>query len=147
MDCRAVIRYIAEEFDHVVAVEKDGDTFFTYDPSGHPPDGAWMPFATVVTGDRYDRVSKLDRDGAYRLNIGLTKTTYTGLFGAPPRQRDEDWVLDTGFDYATEDRMMPHPYYASQYWVSVVNPGEATFEEVKRLLAEAHARAVRTASR
>jgi uncharacterized protein DUF6194 len=147
MDRRAVIRYITEEFDHVVAVEKDGDTFFVYHPSGHPPDGAWMPFATVVTGDHYDRVSKLDRNGAYRLNVGLSKTTYTGLFGAPPRQRDEDWVLDTGFDYATEDRVMPHPYYASQYWVCVVNPGEATFEEVKPMLAEAHARAVRTAGR
>jgi Family of unknown function (DUF6194) len=147
MDASAVIRYITEEFDHVVAVEKEGDTFFTYDPSGRPPDGAWLPFATVVTGDRYDRVSNLDRDGAYRLNIGLTKATYTGLFGAPPRQRDDGWVLDTGFDYATEDRLMPHPYYGSQYWVCVVDPSEATFEEVKPLLAEAHAFAARKAER
>jgi hypothetical protein len=77
MDASSVIRYLTEEFDHVVAVEKDGDTFFTYDPSGHPPDGAWQPFVTVVTGDRHDRVSHLDRDGAYRLNVGLTKATYT----------------------------------------------------------------------
>lgn len=143
MDASSVIRYISEDFDHVVAVENEGDTFFTYDPSGHPPDGAWMPFATVVTGDRYDQVSKLDRDGAYRLNIGLTKATYTSLFGARPRQRDADWVLDTGYDYATENRLMPHPYYASQHWVCVVNPGEATFEEVRPLLDEAYASAVR----
>jgi hypothetical protein len=147
MDASSVIRYLTEEFDHVVAVEKDGDTFFTYDPSGHPPDGAWQPFVTVVTGDRHDRVSNLDRDGAYRLNVGLTKATYTGLFGAPPRLRDDDWVLDTGFDYATEDRLMPHPHYAAQYWVCVVNPGETTFEEVKPLLAEAHAVAARKAHR
>jgi hypothetical protein len=147
MDASSVIRYLTEEFDHVVAVEKDGDTFFTYDPSGHPPDGAWQPFATVVTGDRHDRVSNLDRDGAYRLNVGLRKATYTGLFGAPPRVRDDDWVLDTGFDYATEDRLMPHPHYAAQYWVCVVNPGEVTFEEVKPLLAEAHAFAARKAHR
>jgi hypothetical protein len=147
MDASSVIRYLTEEFDHVVAVEKDGDTFFTYDPSGHPPDGAWQPFVTVVTGDRHDRVSNLDRDGAYRLNVGLTKATYTGLFGAPPRLRDDDWVLDTGFDYATEDRLMPHPHYAAQYWVCVVNPGEATFEQVKPLLAEAHASAARKAHR
>jgi hypothetical protein len=147
MDASSVIRYLTEEFDHVVAVEKDGDTFFTYDPSGHPPDGAWQPFVTVVTGDRHDRVSNLDRDGAYRLNVGLTKATYTGLFGAPPRLRDDDWVLDTGFDYATEDRLMPHPHYAAQYWVCVVNPGETTFEEVKPLLAEAHTIAARKALR
>jgi hypothetical protein len=39
MDASSVIRYLTEEFDHVVAVEKDGDTFFTYDPSGHRPTG------------------------------------------------------------------------------------------------------------
>lgn len=142
-----MIRYISEEFDHVVTVESEGDTFFAYDPSGRPPDGAWQPFATVVTSDRHDRVSKLDRDGAYRLNIGLTKATYTGLFGAPPRQRDEDWVLDTGLDYATEDRLMPHPHYGAQYWVCVVNPSEAGFEAVKPLLAEAHGVAARKAER
>lgn len=147
MDARSVIRYISEELDHVVAVESEGDTFFTYDPSGRPPKGAWQPFATVVTSDRHDRVSKLDRDGAYRLNVGLTKAAYTGLFGPPPRQRDDGWVLDTGFDYATEDRLMPHPHYGSQHWVCVVNPGEATFEEVEPLLAEAHAAAVRKAER
>ena len=40
MDASSVIRYICEEFDHVVAVENEGDTFFTSDPSGHPPEGA-----------------------------------------------------------------------------------------------------------
>jgi hypothetical protein len=147
MDAGAVTRYITGKFEHVVAVEKDGDTFFTVDPSGRPPDGAWMPFATVVTGDRYDRASHLERVGTYRLNIGLGKATYTGLFGAPPRQRDADRVLDTGFDYAAEDRLMPHPYYASQYWVCVVDPSDATFEEVEPLLAEAHALAARKAER
>jgi hypothetical protein len=145
MDASSVIRYITEEFDHVVAVENEGDTFFTYDPSGHPPEGAWQPFATVVTSDRHDRVSKLDRPGAFRLNIGLRKATYSRLFGAPPRERDEDWVLDTGFDYSAEDGLMPHPHYGSQYWVCVVNPGEAGFEEVKPLLAEAYAFAARKA--
>jgi hypothetical protein len=144
MDSRTVIRHLTEEFDHVVAVESEGDTFFTYDPTGRP-EGAWQPFATIVTSDRHDRVSKLDRDGAYRLNIGLRKATYTNLFGAPPRERDENWVLDTGFDYATEDLLMPHPHYGSQYWVCIVNPSEAGFERVKPLLAEAHAFAARKA--
>ena len=146
MDEAAVIRYITDELDHVVAVQSSGDTFFAYDAGGGLPE-QWQPFATVVTGDRHDRVSNLDRDGAYRLNIGVTRTTYTARFGAPPRQRDADWVLETGFDYATEDQLMPHPHYAAQYWVCVVNPGDATFEEVEPLLAEAHALAARKAER
>lgn len=146
MDESSVIRYIADELDHVVAVQSSGDTFFAYDAGGGLPE-QWQPFATVVTGDRHDRVSRLDRDGAYRLNIGLSKTGYTALFGVPPRQRDQDWVLETGFDYATEDQLMPHPHYASQYWVCVVNPGEATFVAIRPLLAEAHALAARKAER
>jgi hypothetical protein len=147
MDDSDVIRYLTEKFDHVLAVQHEGDTFFAYAPGGVLPEEQWQPFATVVTGDRHDRVSHLDRQGAYRLNIGLTKATYTALFGAVPRVRDEDWVLDSGFDYAVADRLMPHPHYASHHWVCVVNPGAVTFEETEPLLAEAHAFAARKAQR
>jgi hypothetical protein len=96
-----------------------------------------------VTGDHYDSVSKLSGPGAYRLNIGLTKATYSSLFGAAPTRRDEHGVLETGSDYAATDTVMPHPVYASQYWVCVVNPGEATLDAVWKLLAEAHEFAAR----
>jgi len=39
---------------------------------------------------------------------------------------------------------MPHPVYALQHWVSVLNPSVGTFESVvKPLLEEAHARVAR----
>lgn len=44
-------------------------------------------------------------------------------------------------DYAALDRLVPHPVYARQHWVSILNPSEATLEAVvKPLLAEAHDR-------
>src|SRR5262245_22256238 len=122
-------RHIAS-FAGVSTVENVGDTFFTYDPDGDLPQDRWLPFATLVTGDQYDSLSDLDRRGAYRLNLGLTKATYTGLFGAPPTERDADGVLPTGFDYTAMDTVMPHPFYASQYWVCVVSPGDATLDTV-----------------
>lgn len=142
MDVSAVIRHITD-LDDVVTVEHAGDSFFF---SGRSEDRT-SPFATVVTGDHGERVSELDRDGAYRLNIGLTKATYTALFGPPPRQRDGDGVLDTGFDPTVRDRLFPHPFYASQYWVCVIDPSDATFDEVRPLLAEAHEFATRKAER
>jgi hypothetical protein len=142
MDATELTRYI-REFDGVRILEGYGDLFFLYDPAGDLPPERQLPFVTIVTGDHYDTVSKLDRPGAYRLNIGLTKATYTARFGAPPKERDADGMLDTGFDYAAVDTLMPHPVYASQYWVSVVNPGEATTETVRELLVEAHAFAAR----
>jgi len=136
-------RYIRETFDGLNVMEGAGDTYFIYDPVGDLPANRQMPFATIVTGDRYDSVSDLDRPGVYRLNIGLTKATYGSLFGAAPTQRDEHGVLQTGSDYAATDTLMPHPVYASQYWVCVVNPGEATLDAVRKLLIEAHEFAAR----
>lgn len=136
-------QYICEAFDGVDAVDSSGDTFFMYDPAGDLPAERQFPFVTIVTGDHYDTVSQLDRPGAYRLNIGLTKATYAAWFGPAPTQRDAAGLLDTGFDHAAVNTVMPHPTYASQHWVCVVNPGEATLETVRTLLAEAHEFAAR----
>jgi hypothetical protein len=143
MDDAEMRQYICQSFDGVNPLEGSGDTYFLYDPGRDLPPERQHPFATIVTGDRHDRVSDLDRPGAYRLNIGLTKATYTACFGAAPTQRDSDGILETGFDYTAPDRVMPHPVYASQHWVCVVNPGEATLETVRTLLAEAHGFAAR----
>jgi hypothetical protein len=136
-------RYICATFDGVRTAENAGDTFFLYDPDGDLPPERQFPFVTIVTGDRYDTVSDLDRPGAYRVNVGLTTATYTEMFGAPPTGRDADGVLHTGYDYAALDTLMPHPVYASQHWVCVVNPGPATLESVRMLIAEAHEFAAR----
>jgi len=143
MNAEEAHRHICTTFDGIRVLENEGDTFYLYDPAGDLPPERQLPFATIVTGDHYDTVSALDRPGAYRLNIGLTKATYTALFGAAPTQRDEHGVLRTGVDYAATDTLMPHPHYASQYWVSVVNPADATWSHVLDLLAEAHGFAAR----
>ena len=136
-------RYINDAFDGLNVMENSGDTFFLYDPAGDLPPERQLPFVTIVTGDHYDSVSDLSRPGAYRLNIGVTKATYAALFGAAPTRRDELGLFQTGHDYAATDTLMPHPVYASQHWVSVVNPGEATLDTVLQLLAEAHEFAAR----
>ena len=102
-----------------------GDTFFIYDPERDLPDNRQMPFATIVTKDYgdFDNLSKLDRDGVYRLNIGVSRETFRSLF-----------PTDTEHDFAASDTLMPHPVYAPQSWVSVLNPSEPTFESASRYL-------------
>lgn len=143
MDADDVRRYVCEAFDGIDVLENGGDTFLIYDPRRDLPPERQMPFVTIVTGDHYDTVSALDRPGAYRLNIGLTKATYVSLFGPAPTARDEHGVLRTAVDYAATDTLMPHPIYASQYWVSIINPGEANWHRLVDLLAEAHGFAAR----
>ena len=74
----------------------------------------------------FDTESNLDRPGVFRVNIGVG--------------RDEFQALDLGSDYAELDRLLAHPIYATQSWVCVLNPGPGTSSEVRRLLADAHAR-------
>lgn len=43
--------------------------------------------------------------------------------------------------YGTPDTVMPHPVYGPLGWISVGNPGDATFDTVTQLLHAAHAAA------
>jgi hypothetical protein len=116
-----------------VAVDEAYDTFFYfYDPDGTNPDNRKFPFATLVTSDAVDQMSDLNRPGVYRLNFGVSRATFRSLF---PEDADQD--------YTALDTLLPHPVYAAQSWVSVLNPGEATFARLKPFLAEAYERAVR----
>jgi hypothetical protein len=143
MDASEIRRHLCETYEGIRVIDHAGDTYFLYDPDGDLPPERQQPFVTIVTGDRHDKASNVDRPGVFRLNIGLTKATYTQRFGAAPTDRDADYVLATEADYAALDTIMPHPIYASQYWVCVLNPGEANDETVRAMLAEAHGFAAR----
>lgn len=123
-----------------------GDRFFLYDPEGKLEGAQQQPFATIVVKDYgdFDRVSNLDRPGVYRLNIGVGRETFKRLFGKYQLTAEELDAATTQFDFAVLDVLIPHPVYAPQGWVSILNPAKVTFEEaVKPLLAEAYHSAVR----
>ena len=144
IDATAVARFLEDRLAGVVTSAADGDRYFFYDPDGVTRADARFPFATLITRDHpYDDVSDLDRAGSYRLNLGLTRETYRSLFGRPPVERDARGMVDTGVDPATRDRLMPHPIYAGQHWVCVVDPQPRTFEELRPLIVEAHQLAAR----
>ena len=140
-----MLRYIVDGHPGVNPLPAAGDTYFLYDPDRDLPPNRQLPYATLITGDRHDQVSDLDREGVYRLNVGVRKQTYRDLFGTPPTERAADGVLlNTGYDYTLLDTLLPHPVYAGQHWVCVLSPSAATFETtVRPLLDEAYRLAVR----
>lgn len=151
MEQTTIIQYISDTFAGVDIVRPEvgdqaaiavGDTFFIYDPERNLEPRFRLPFATIVTKDYgdFDRASNLNRPGVFRLNIGVGKETHQSLFG--PRTAMSGGS-DPGYDFTALDKLMPHPVYALQSWVCVLNPSEATFETVKPLLAEAYALVVR----
>jgi hypothetical protein len=94
-------------------------------------------FRTLVTTDEHDQASNLSRQDVFRLNIGVDRPTFERVAAdneAP--------------DYAALDRLLPHPVYAKQLWISILNPSASTFETVVRpLLALAHDRLARPRAR
>jgi len=125
-DRDAMIRLIRETWPDAIVATIESAAFFSLDEKH------WPNFATVVWTDEHDEgaPSKLSRPGVYRVNIGVGKETFQRLVGSV-----------TEPDYAALDRVLPHPVYAKQLWISILNPSEATVEKtVMPLLTEAHDR-------
>jgi hypothetical protein len=121
-----ITSWITTTYPETVVAQALGATFFSLDPSH------WPNFATIVTTDEHDMgtPSNLARDGVFRLNIGIGKETFLRLVGSM-----------THPDYAALDTILPHPVYARQRWIAILNPSRGTFEEaVKPLISEAHGR-------
>jgi Family of unknown function (DUF6194) len=117
-------RYILETYPDTIVAAIEGGTFYSCDPANFPN------FATVVTSDAFDDASNLTRPDAYRLNIGLSRDTFQRLVGEQEAP-----------DYTALDQLMPHPVYAKQQYVSILNPSAESFDRmIKPLLEEAHAR-------
>lgn len=127
----SLAQYLTETFAGVETENNFGYTFFFYG-SDHK-----LPFATLASADNdYDHFSDLDRPGVFRLNVGVSKQTFQSLFGA-------DVVMVSNYDFTALDQLMPHPVYAPQCFVCILNPSDVTFQTVRRLLAEAYDLAVR----
>lgn len=107
--------------------------FFSLDAEKH-----WPNFATIVTTDEHDTEphSNLTARGAYRLNLSVSRPTFETL-------------LDPGrdYDYTATDVVVPHPTYAKQHWIGIVNPTRATFDaQLDTLIHEAYERMAGRAS-
>jgi hypothetical protein len=71
------------------------------------------------------------------VNVSVTKENFQRLIGT-----------QTDPDQAVCDQYVPHPVYARQRWISIVNPSDATVHaSLLPLIAESHDRLVATHER
>ncbi|NIH78014.1 DUF6194 family protein [Amycolatopsis viridis] len=125
------IRQELAAFSGTRLAEASGTVFALYDPNGDLPPQRQLPWATIVTADtEFDNASDLDRPGVFRLNIGLTRARFGEV--VPPGD----------YDVTALDVLFPHPVYAGQHWVCVINP-DRTWPAARKLLDEAYEFAVR----
>jgi hypothetical protein len=89
-----------------------------------------LPFTTIAeTDNEYENVSQLSREGVYRVNIGVSKATFDSLVGSADMEK---------MDYAALNVFMPHPDYAKQHFVCILNPSGENETTTKRLIVEAY---------
>jgi hypothetical protein len=123
-----MVQLIRDAFPDAVVALIDSAAFFSLDESH------WPNFATVVWTDEHDMgtPSNLARPGVYRVNVGVDRPSFERLVGG---------MSDP--DYAAFNRFVPHPVYAKQRWISVLNPSHETVREtLMPLIAAGHARLV-----
>ncbi|SFS65173.1 DUF6194 family protein [Marininema halotolerans] len=90
-----------------------------------------LPFVSIAHSDNdFDNVSNLDREGVFRLNIGVSKATFNDLNSCLP---------DGEIDFSMVNVFLPHPHYASQHFVCILNPDGDHVVRTKQLIKEAHA--------
>ncbi|MFL5674935.1 MAG: DUF6194 family protein [Chloroflexota bacterium] len=130
----AIREAILTRWPETDVAEAMGAVFFSLDPERHFPN-----FATIVTTDEHDEgaPSDLARPGVFRVNIGVGRATFERVAAS-----------SAAHDPAAFDRLFPHPVYAKQLWVSILNPSDETFRDVVvPLLTEAHDRLAAARSR
>jgi hypothetical protein len=122
-----ITTWITTTYPKTVVAQAMGATFYSLNEQ------SWPNFATIVTTDEHDMGTPSNltaRPEVFRLNIGVGKDTFERLLGST-----------TDPDYAALDTVLPHPVYAKQRWLCVLNPGWKRFDEVvKPLIGEAYAR-------
>jgi hypothetical protein len=110
-----------------------GDAFLYHAPDGVVP--RTQPFATVVTKDYPgDESSRLDRPGAFRVNVAAGTDEFRRWTGRAPREPAAEDV-----DPSTPDVVIAHPVYGDLGWLAVVDPGPRTEDALRELLRTAHA--------
>ena len=120
-----IVDHILQTYPETDVVEAMSAWFFSLDPEKH-----WPNYATIVTTDDHDQASDLAREGAFRLNLGVDRETFERIAATDPDP-----------DFTAFDRLFPHPVYAAQRWISIVNPSDTTWHEVViPLIALAHDR-------
>jgi hypothetical protein len=88
-----------------------------------------LSFVTVANAENeWDNVSNLNREGVFRVNIGISRETFDTLIGEPSEP----------LDYSVLNTFLPHPEYAKQNFICILNPSGENAERTKELIREAH---------
>lgn len=133
MDAKKLEHWILDTCQGVIVADAYRERSFFYNPDGALPKGIYV--ATIKESDGpNDKASHLDRDGIYRLSLGVGKNQYQLLFGEIPKRPTKGDMIELDFDFSITGIVLPHPIYAWLGWVCINNPVCENLDLVKHLL-------------
>jgi hypothetical protein len=133
MNAKQLEHWILYNYQGVIVADAYRERSFFYNPDDSLPKGIY--FATIKESDGpNDKASSLDRDGIYRLSIGVGKKQYQFLFGEMPKRPAKGNIVELDFDFTITGLVLPHPIYAWLGWVCINNPDSENLDLVKHLL-------------
>ena len=133
--------FITQSYDGLNIIDSWGEQTYFYNPGKALKRGTYFMTIKEKNGEN-DQASDLDREGIFRLNIGLTKPGFIKLFGEPPGRPGKGKAIEGYWNFTKLDELTPHPVYGWMGWVSVLNPSRQRFEQCRPLIQEAFDKAV-----
>jgi hypothetical protein len=137
LEVKQILEYCSNNFLDTVLVESWGEKGIFYNPNRALKRGIYVLTIKDKDGE-HDKGSNLNREGIFRVNIGLRKSTFINMFGIIPARPAAGDVVGMQYDFTALDTILPHPVYAWMGWISILNPSEQTFEQLKPLIQEAY---------
>lgn len=132
-----ILNYCLDNLPDTVLVNSWGERGVFYNPNNTLKRGIYVLTVKEKDGDN-DKSSNLNREGVYRVNIGVRKSTFIHIFGSVPARPRKGGIVDMPFDFAQIDKIVPHPVYAWMAWICALNPSDTTFESLKPLILESY---------
>lgn len=137
MQAEEIISYCLENFEGTVLVNSWGEKGIFYNPDNKLKRGIYV-LTIKEKGGENDKASSLDREGIFRINIGIRKNTFLKFFDSVPKRPEKGGVVKMDYDFTITNKILPHPVYAWMSWICVLNPTKQTFEKLKPLIKEAY---------
>ncbi len=137
MEIKDIIEICYERFPGTVIVDAWGERGIFYNPEGKLKRGVYVMTVKQKDGDN-DKGSKLNREGIYRINTGISKERFKKIYGYIPARPEAGGIVDMSYDFTVENAIIPHPVYAWMGWICVLNPTEKIFDEFMKYIEESY---------
>lgn len=132
-----ISNYLLKNFQGLKSINAWGEISLFYNPDNLLKRGIY--FCTIKEKDgENDGASNLNRIGIFRMNFGVSKNTFKGIFQTVPKRPTKGKCIEGNYDFQALDTLIPHPVYGWMAWVCILNPSIQSLDELELLIEESY---------